>query len=96
MALLHGAAEGNALFQLLGNVLGDQLGVGVGLLDLHDVAGLTALPVNASISFLSASAPAPPRPMTMPGLAVKMFTRDLVGSALNIDVGDAGADRAFP
>ena len=35
--LLHRAAEGDALFKLLGDVLGDQLGVGVGRLDLKDV-----------------------------------------------------------
>ena len=39
---------------------------------------LTALPVNASISFFRASTPAPPRPMTMPGLAVWMVTLTLL------------------
>ena len=35
---------------------------------------LTGLPVILAMSFFTASAPAPPRPMTMPGLAVKMVT----------------------
>ena len=36
-ALLHGPAEGDALLQLLGDVLSHQLRVGVRHLDLHDV-----------------------------------------------------------
>ena len=35
--ILHGPAEGDALLQLLSNVFGHQLGVDVGVLDLHDL-----------------------------------------------------------
>src|SRR6185436_10969716 len=34
---LHGAAEGHPALELLGDVLGHQLGVGLGLADLDDV-----------------------------------------------------------
>jgi hypothetical protein len=37
--LLHGAAEGNALFELTGDVLGDQLCVGIGRTHLDDGEG---------------------------------------------------------
>ena len=34
--------------------------------------------------------PAPPRPMIMPGFAVKMLTVTRFGGPLNVDVADAG------
>ena len=38
-AVLHGAAEGSPLLQALGDGLGHQLGVGLGVLDLDDIQG---------------------------------------------------------
>ena len=38
------------------------------------MSSATCLPRNASTSFFSASTPAPPLPMTMPGLAVNTLT----------------------
>jgi hypothetical protein len=68
MAVLHGAAEADALLKLLGDVLGHQLSVHVGVLDfddgeLHRLADHLFDSPGEALDLRS-----PPLPMTTPGL----------------------------
>ena len=70
---LHGSAEGDPVLELVGDALGEQLGVEVGILDLGDVQ----LDRLAGDHFEAGPQPlrlGPLRPMTTPGRAVWIST----------------------
>ena len=71
--LAHGATEGNALLELLGDGLGDEVGIKLGALDLDNVNGNLALANLGDLLELGAQdvdSSAPFLPITMPGRAV--------------------------
>ncbi len=75
--LAHSATEGNAALELLGDGLGDEVGVELGALDLDNVDGELALGDAGDLLELGAEAvsiSAPFLPMTTPGRAVRMMT----------------------
>jgi hypothetical protein len=72
---LHGAAESDTLFDLVGNILGNDIGLQIYIFDFFDI--------NLEFSFVSQvlidllleiSIPSPPLPMIMPGLVVLTVT----------------------
>src|SRR5690606_36849395 len=87
--LLHGAPEGEAPLELLGDALGDQGRVGVGVGDLLDVDGDGPADVPGEL-----------RPQRLDRLATAADDHarlgrmdgdvDVVSSALDVDAGDAG------
>ena len=84
-SLAHGATESDAALELLGNGLGDEVGVELGALDLDD---LDCRPGRwrPSSSFLRrASTSAPFLPITTPGTSRGDDDLDLVACALDLD-----------
>ena len=79
----------------LSDLLGDELSVGLGLLDLQDVQGnrFAGEGFDFLLERFCARATAADDDAGLGGVDVD---RDLVGSALDINVGDTGAQRAFP
>ncbi len=67
---LHRPPEGDAPLQLLGDVLGHELGVDLGLADLDDVEVDVAAAVSFASSRRSFSISCPFLPITTPGRAV--------------------------
>src|ERR1044072_2496051 len=87
--LLHGAAERHALLELLGDVLGHELGVEVGTLDLLDVQLDLLLRellhlLGELVDLLALAADHQARPRRADA------DRDLLALALDRDLGDAG------
>ena len=88
--LLHGAAEGDALLELLSDVLGDELRVGVGVLDLDDVQAdrLAEEGFDFLLQSLDARAALADDDARLGGVDGH---GDLGGGALDVDVGNARA-----
>src|SRR5690625_164594 len=88
--LLHRPAEGEAAFQLIGDALGYQLGVGVRVRHLLDVHGdgATDLLVQAGAQGLDRLAAAANHDAGLGGVDGHV---DVVCGAVDVDAGDAGA-----
>ena len=86
--LLHGAAEGDAALELGRDVLGDELGVGLGLADLLDVEEHLVLGerLDVLLELLDARAALADDDAGARGVDVDLR---LVGGALDLDAGDA-------
>ena len=92
MALLHGAAERDALLELIDDVLADQARVELGKFDLDDVH--LELAGEASRGYVRISSmPTPRLPMMIPGLPVLHDHARLIGTALDLDFRDRGRAR---
>ena len=93
-ALLHRAAESNALFQLLGDVFSDQLRIGVGVLHVHhaDVHGVAHELFHFGLQVFDTLAAAAD---DHAGLAGEERDGHAGRAALDINAADAGGIKLF-